>query len=853
MKPEHKEYILNNIDKLSVKRMSQVLNIKAKTIWEFLEHHKKNEAPPDVSPQKTEIPAKKKSSFPPFILIIILGFAVYGNSLGGQFLWDDDALVKTNTFIKSPSNLPAIFAGNMTIEGGRKWNFYRPLQMATYMIDYSLWKLNPKGYHLTNILLHVLAALSLYYLVYRLFNDNLLALLTGIFFVVHPVHTEAVTYISGRADSLALLFMLSCFLLYLKSPPSKNIGIVLLMLLSYAAALLSKEISLILPILLLLYHYSFKEKLKIKEFSSVASLALIYILLRVTFLKTPSIAIAHPTTLMERLPSFLVAVNNYTGLLLFPFDLHMEYEHKLFSLGDPRAVLGIMILFASLFFAFKQKKSSKLVFFSIAWFFLALLPVSNLFPINAYMAEHWLYLPSIGFFIIAAKAISAGATGRLPAGKAGSPLLKTLTIIFAVCLLAFYSYLTVRQNTYWQDPIRFYKRTLTYAPNSSRVYYNLGLAYRAIDKNEEAIASLKEVIKIDADDAGAYHSLGVIYTAMDKKDEAISSYEKAIDIDPDFLSAYDALGNMYLDTGEKEAAEVTYKKALEIKPDDAKIHMSLGAVYSAMDRNDEAIVFYKKAIEIKAKYTEAYYNLGNLYKDMGKKEDAAAAYKKAIEINPAFTNAYFGLGDVYTDMGKKEEAMAAYKKVVGFKDGSLNANAYNSLGVVYAAANKTEEAIASYKKAIEINSNNAKAYYNLGNIYNNKGRKEEALAAYKKVIEIKPDHAEAHNNLGNVYADMKRKEEAVASYKKAIEIKTDFIDAYNNLGNIYTSMDRKDEAEALLKKAIELKPDYAVAYSNLSIIYFKKKQYPLAVEYFKKAEELGFVHPPLLEALKPYR
>ena len=100
MKPEHKKYILDHMDKLSVKRMSQALNIKAKTIWEFLEHHKKNDArpDPDVLPQNTEIPAKKKSSFPPFILIIILGFAVYGNSLNNEFLWDDELLIVTNDY-----------------------------------------------------------------------------------------------------------------------------------------------------------------------------------------------------------------------------------------------------------------------------------------------------------------------------------------------------------------------------------------------------------------------------------------------------------------------------------------------------------------------------------------------------------------------------------------------------------------------------------------------------------------------------------------------------------------------------------------------------------------------------------
>ena len=823
MKPEHKKYILDHMDKLSVKRMSQALNIKAKTIWEFLEHHKKNDArpDPDVLPQNTEIPAKKKSSFPPFILIIILGFAVYGNSLSGTFIWDDNLLVKNNEDIRNWSNISKILTKDFGTDMGDKYAFYRPVQMASYMIDHSLWKLDPKGYHFTNIVLHVCVALSIYWLINMIFQESRLALLTGLFFVAHPIHTEAVTYIAGRADSLAVLFMLLCFIFYIKSSASKNIGVYILMLLSYTLALFSKGICLILPVLLLLYHYSFQKKVKVKAFLLMLSPALVYIFVRMTALKDlmPTVSSADATTLFQRLPGFFVAVTTYIRLLFVPFGLHMEYGSPLFDWANFKAILGVVVLLVLLIYVFRRKRDNALVFFSISWFLIALLPVSNLYRINAYMAEHWLYLPSIGFFLIMAKAISVGMTGRLPAGKAGSPLLKILTVIFAVSLLSFNSYLTVRQNVSWRDPVSFFERTLNYAPDSWRVHLNLGLAYAQTGRKEEAVTSFKTVLGIKDDYAEAYYNLGNVYVDMDKKEEAAASYEKAIELKADYPQAYN----------------------------------NLGIIYADLNRTEESIASYKKAIGIKTDYAEAHYNLGNLYKDMDKRSEAAASYEKAIEINPAFTKAYFRLGDVYTDMGKKEEAMAAYKKVVGFKDGSLNANAHNSLGVVYAAANRTKEAVASYKRAIAINSNDAKAYYNLGNIYNDTDKKEEALAAYKKVIKIEPDHAQAHNNLGNVYADMNKKEEAVASYKKAIELKADFVDAYNNLGNIYTSMDRKDEAEALLKKAIKLKPDYAVAYSNLAIIYFKKKQYPLAVEYFKKAEELGFVHSPLLEALKPYR
>jgi len=400
MKPKHKKYILDNIDRLSVKEISQNLNLKEKKIHSFLEAQKRMEKQPD-SPKEIEVPARKKSILFSIVLIIILGFTVYGNSLNGKFIWDDEFLIEKNKYIKSWSSIPLIFSEDIGRGGGKEYSFYRPLQMTTYMIDYSLWKLNPKGYHLTNILLHIFVALSIYWLMNIILNNNLLSLLTAVFYVIHPIHTEAVTYISGRADPLALLFMLLCFVFYIKNPP-KGIGVYLLMVLSYVLALLSRENSLILPVLLLLYCYSFKKKLKVKEFFSLVGIACIYVLFRVTVLKAMLTHEAHTTTLFQRLPGFFVAVTDYARLLFLPLKLHMEYGNVLFPWGNLKAILGVIILFALLLYAFKRRKDDNLVFFSISWFFVALLPVSNLYPINAYMAEHWLYVPSIGFFLIAA-------------------------------------------------------------------------------------------------------------------------------------------------------------------------------------------------------------------------------------------------------------------------------------------------------------------------------------------------------------------------------------------------------------------------------------------------------------------
>ncbi|MBU1147116.1 MAG: tetratricopeptide repeat protein, partial [Candidatus Omnitrophica bacterium] len=435
-------------------------------------------------------------------LISIFGSTVYVNSLNNEFTWDDEWLVENNVHIRNWSNTTKIFMEDVGAGAGGKYHFYRPVQIFTYMIDYSLWKLNVRGYHFTSILLHILAALTIYWLINILFKDNLLSLCTSILFVVHPIHTEAVTYISGRSDSLATIFMLVCIIFYIKYLRRAGNKVYIFMIISYTLALLSKENSLILPALILLYTFAFKEKLKVKGFLPIVSIAFIFVLLRSTVLESLSFQTSYTTTLFQRIPGFFVAITNYIRLMFLPFNLHMEYGNKLFNLSNPKAMAGLLILVSLLIYAFRKKKANVLIFFSIFWFFIALLSVSNLYPINAYMAEHWMYLPSIGFFLILSKGLNYIYRTKN---------LRIFAVGLMIGLLAFYSYLTLRQNNYWKEPIAFYERILKYAPDSCKIYNNLGVAYMNLGNKKEAISSYKKAIEIDPDYSEAYNNLGVAY------------------------------------------------------------------------------------------------------------------------------------------------------------------------------------------------------------------------------------------------------------------------------------------------------------------------------------------------------
>jgi tetratricopeptide (TPR) repeat protein len=492
---------------------------------------------------------KKRKILSASVLLSALAFIIYANAINGGFVWDDEILVQDNPAIRDWSKISDIFTQDM---GGKEdaspYGFYRPFTIMTYAINWAFAGPGVQIYHLTNIILHILVALSIYFLVRLLFKDVSISLLTAILFLVHPIHTEAVAYISGRADSLAALFTILSFIFYIKYQSSQDKRLYWLILVGYVLALLSKENSLIFPAILLLYHYAFKKYFKLKDFLPILGLWVIYLFLRAVFLGYSLFnpGIIDSKILLARLPGFFVAIGSYIRLLFLPFDLHMEYGNYFFHFYDYRFIIGIIITLLLFSYAFLKKNKEVLFFFAILWFFITLLPNSSIYPMNAfYMAEHWLYLPSIGFFII----ISKWLTGLYKLKR-----LKILALLFMLGILLFYSYLTIEQNNYWKDPITFYKRTLKYAPGNDRAYYNLGCVYGRLGNYPQAIVMFKKAIAINPKDYKFYNNLGTTYGRLGDVSGAIAVYKKAIEINPGYGRGYFNLAQIYYDTRQYELA-----------------------------------------------------------------------------------------------------------------------------------------------------------------------------------------------------------------------------------------------------------------------------------------------------------
>lgn len=477
------------------------------------------------------------------LLIAILGFVSYANSLSGSFLWDDESLV----FARSAGTL------------GRDYDFYRPFQLFTYKIDRIFWGTSPAGYHLTNIFLHIAAALAVFWLISTLYGDRLLSLLTAALFTVHPIHTGAVAYISGRADPLTAVFMLLAMIFYIKFTRSKETRLYVFMIISYILAILARENSIILPLLILLYHYSFRKKVNIKAFLTIFIISASYAILRLATLKAPAASVLHSGALplFDRIPLAFAAITNYIGLLLLPFGLHMEYADTALNAANTiKALAGIAISSSLLFYAYKRRPAS-IPFFSILWFFIALAPQLNIYPINAYMAEHWLYLPSIGFFLL----VSRGLTLALRHEK-----MKMAAMFCAMALITFYTVLTIGQNSYWNNGLDMYKRTLGYSPNSYRVMNNLGNEYSKSGNRVKAANLFRKAIMLKPGYAYSYINLGNLYKYDRDYKRAMAYYKKALELEPDYAGTYYNIANVYAETGNNKQAESFYSEALRLDP-----------------------------------------------------------------------------------------------------------------------------------------------------------------------------------------------------------------------------------------------------------------------------------------------
>lgn len=583
------KYIQNNQNK-SDKDVAKHLRIREEDIRRI---KKELRSKKNIEPERK---TQDKTNAVFILLIIIAGAIVYANSFGNQFVYDDIYLIVNDTYIKSWKYIFKIFTLELFRMTG-PGSFYRPMQSLTLMADYSMWKINPVGYHLTNLLFHTANAILIYFLVNLLFKNKQISLFSSLLFIVHPIHTEAVTYIAGRADPLMAFFCLLSFLLFAKYikvfprtdfPKGKKIYFYIGSAGFFFLALLSKESGIIFPLVLIAYGfisppYTIKDQKIVKKLRFYILLYLpfflttgIYFLIRGKVLGFTNAGTA-PTTynLYQRILSAPIVIITYFKWLIFP--IHLRLEHHLdmpVSFFSFRVIISTLLLISILAFTLLIYKRSKPVFFCLLWFFLSILMVCNIIPLNAPMLEHWLYLPSIGIFTI----ISVGVV-RASGFDTAKPTVNILrkAIIFPfILLLVFYSVRTIKRNPDWKDNLTFFRITTRDAPHSPRMPYNLGMTCFEKGLYEESMWAFERSLQINPNYASdtrrvlsrVYVKLGISFGEKQLHDESIVKFKKAVEVDPNNASAYRNLGVAYAMKGRTKEAIEEWEKVLAIDPKD---------------------------------------------------------------------------------------------------------------------------------------------------------------------------------------------------------------------------------------------------------------------------------------------
>jgi tetratricopeptide (TPR) repeat protein len=506
-----------------------------------------------------------------FLLFLIIGLAVYANSFNNQLFWDDDDMIVNNVYTKDLSNLPKYFSENLISGVGQVSNYWRPLLLTSFALDFQFWGLNPIGYHLSNTFFHILSAFLGFVLLYSLTSKRLLlSFLPALFFLIHPLQTEAITYVAGRADPLSTVFSLGSLILYTYFRETKKYTHLYLSLFLFSLGLLVKEQVIFLPALVLLieaiYYLSRKNiKESLIKLIPYFSLSLAYFILRITVLNFNELLSGstynslYDSSLWVRVYTFCLVVWEYFRLVFLPFNLHMAPEVENITNFFSWPVIGLITFLLILsYIGYKIYYKNKYFAFGLLWFFIILAPRTNIISINRPMYEHWLYLPILGFYLALFSLIFFIVNSIKKEKIKKYTLYIVITII---CTYALYlSYLTIERNKVWQDPVTFYQYNLKYTSNSFIQHNNLGMALAEEGEYKKAAEHYQRALAINDDYPQVYSNYANSVLVLNRLDEAKRNYLKAIEKSPRFSIPYQKLLLIYTKQDKQDKIEELFNR-----------------------------------------------------------------------------------------------------------------------------------------------------------------------------------------------------------------------------------------------------------------------------------------------------
>ncbi len=461
------------------------------------------------------------------ILVLIAGtLLTYGNILDNEFVnLDDYKYLYRNPSIRAPTlnNLKQIFSQDYL-------SLYLPMTMLSYMLDYQLWELDPSGYHVTNLILHILNAILAFLLLNLLLKDRIASFMCAFIFALHPVQVESVAWVSERKNLLSSLFFFLSFISYLKYKDRKKISLYLFSVVLFLLALLSKPSVVVLPLLLIAYDYfhsSGPGKVRLKNKIPFFVLSLVFCIITLYFYKgtlagTGYYGGSFSANFLTMISVFL----DYLRLIFYPLNLSAIYTPNICkSIFHPKVITSIILLallLVYLYFTIKRKHPSG---FWILWFFIIMLPVMNLIPIPTIYNDRYLYLPILSFPALFYLILSPLILRK--------KVLKSAAVLIFSFVVIWCGRLSYQGSKIWHDSLTLWSNAVKKSPTSVKAHIYLASAYGDKRLFDKAIEEYRKVLASYDNLASAHDGLGVTYARMGLLDEARREWEIALELDPE--------------------------------------------------------------------------------------------------------------------------------------------------------------------------------------------------------------------------------------------------------------------------------------------------------------------------------
>jgi protein O-mannosyl-transferase len=599
--------------------------------------------PVNISQQESEIRTNRFLNFlswnwKQLAILIACTSLIYSITLTYDFVnYDDYYLVYQNeSFLKDPANIFSSFSTSAFTSWRQESIYYRPILLVSYILDYQIWKLNPAGYHFTNIILHLFSAIFVYSLFNSLTRERWFALLGALIFSLHPINVESVAWIAGRNDILLGLFIITMIYLYhlhyeRTEKAKQYFG---LSTLAFVFALFTKESAAFYISLIPIYELTVrKEKItahflkeKFKKFIWFFIPLAAYICIRIMLFgkvigveeiydRLPLIGRIQlaPAILMENLKLLIVPLNLS---IEHPLDqiIWTELPWNWISLITSIALIAVLIK------AIRVKNSYS---FALFWIAIGLFPTLNIIPVAVPILEHRLYTPMIGFaFVLASIGLSINLNTKRHFGKL---LLSAVIVVFA-----FSSFVRI---PVWKNSESLWLNAIEKAPSSRRPYFNLAGYYFDLHEYDKSISLLKKYIELAPDDFTGYSKLRQTYYISGKIPEAISVCRQLIELEPKNENRYIELAALFEQLNQPDSAISIYQSALHRDSTFYRIHERVGLIFANLNQHKLAEQSFLNSIRINNNYGSSYFNLGKLYAVLGKTDSALMMIERGERIS----------------------------------------------------------------------------------------------------------------------------------------------------------------------------------------------------------------------------